>query len=315
MASWSELTDEFQALPDDAARSAWIHRRCIASLADVATARKSNAIFYGSGFLQKIDVPAPILSVVHEDINGFMAAMHGLDCSRPLTLILHTPGGSANAAESIIGYLRNKVSELEVIVPTIAASAGTMMALGADRIVMGKQSQLGPIDPQFTNPMRSMSAQSVVDQFEMAKAEIAANPILAHAWAPILSSIGPALIQEAQNALTYGQRMVSNWLTQYMFRGDPNAAAKAAAVAKHFNDSNLHRSHGRRIDRDEAIKQGLTIESLEVDQSFQDSVLTAYHVATLLFEKSPCCKIIWNSSGAMWIKNWAPAMPPSLPHP
>src|SRR5437773_1365255 len=82
--------------------------------------------------------------------------------------------------------------------------------------------------------------------------QITANVATAHVWAPILGTIGPALLQEAQNALDYGERMVAQWLEKYMFKGNANAATMAAATARHFNDASVHKSHGRRIDRGEA---------------------------------------------------------------
>jgi hypothetical protein len=85
-----------------------------------------------------------------------------------------------------------------------------------------------------------------------------------------------------------------------MFAGDQ---AKARAVAAHFNDASVHKSHGRRIDRDEARAQGLVIEDLEADQTLQEHVLTAYHVMTIAFEKSPSNKLITSQTGRSWIKS------------
>lgn len=83
-------------------------------------------------------------------MGAFMQVVHGLPTGAPLDLILHSPGGTAEAAESIVAYLRKRFSELRVIVPVAAMSAATMMAMAADRIVMGQHSQVGPIDPQLT---------------------------------------------------------------------------------------------------------------------------------------------------------------------
>lgn len=124
-----------------------------------------------------------------------MSVLHGMDWDKPLTLILHTPGGITNAAETIVRYLRSKVSRIEVIVPAYAMSAGTMMSLASDLIVMGRQSQLGPTDPQMMMGGAPVSARAVVDQFEAAKTEILANPGTARAWTPILQTVGPALLQ------------------------------------------------------------------------------------------------------------------------
>ncbi len=183
-----------------------------------------------------------------EDINGFMAGMHGHDFNKGLLLILHTPGGMAEAAQTIVDYLRSKYTDIDVAVPTYAISAVTMIALGCDKIVMGRQSQLGPTDPQLIVGNRPFSAHSIVEQFEEAKSQISDNPVLAHAWAPVLRAFGPALLQEARKSIAYGQTLVRDWLEKYMFSDKPNPAAQADTVAKHFG-GNQHGSHGRRISR------------------------------------------------------------------
>lgn len=57
--------------------------------------------------------------------------------------------------------------------------------------------------------------------------------------------------------------MVAAWLANYMLAGNPNGMQMGKTVAAHFNDASSHKSHGRRIDRDEARQQGLNIEDLE----------------------------------------------------
>jgi ClpP class serine protease len=135
----------------------------------------------------------PASSIVLKDMQGFMEVCHGLD-GPELDVILHSPGGSAEAAASIVRYLRTKYQDIRVFVPLAAMSAATMLALAADRIVMGKHSQLGPIDPQLVASTGSFPARSVIDQFEQAKRECSADPSLLGAWMPILQHYGPALL-------------------------------------------------------------------------------------------------------------------------
>ena len=74
-------------------------------------------------------------SIHEEDILALMevtAAMPGGD----LDLILHSPGGSVEAAESIVSYLRSRFSHIRVIVPHLAMSAATMVACAANEIVV-----------------------------------------------------------------------------------------------------------------------------------------------------------------------------------
>lgn len=260
---------------------------------------------YGSAFLQKPQAPANLTSITHEDLNGLMSAIYGMDYSKGLTLILHTPGGVTNAAETIVAYLRSKFSKVEVVVPTLAMSAGTMISLSTDNIVMGKQSQLGPIDPQMPLGGRTVSARAVVEQFGQAHGDILANTQAAHVWAPVLASLGPSLLQEAQNALAYSQQMVARWLATGMFKDRDDPQGDGDCVAKHFNDAQTHKSHGRRIDRDEARAEGVEVEDLEDSQELQDAVLTAYHAMTLSYEQGPAVKSILTNHGRTWIKNWA----------
>ena len=269
-----------------------------------------HVIFYFSGFLQKPESPSQFTQINHEDLNALMSVMHGMDWRRNLTLLLHTPGGVAEAAETIVDYLRSKFEDIEVIVPTYAMSAGTMISLSADRIVMGRQSQLGPIDPQFIMGQRVQSAHAIVEQFESAKKEILKNSAAAAVWLPLLQAIGPALLQEARNALANGEQMVAQWLEKYMFKNEQYAKLLAEKAASYFNNVSEHKSHGRRIDRDKARAQHLRVEDLEDSQDLQEAVLTAYHLNTISVEKSTSVKIIHSDLDSMFVKNWQPPGPP-----
>lgn len=73
-----------------------------------------------------------------------------------ITLLLESPGGDVDAAEKMVHVLREacaplagSAGDLEVVVPNGAKSAATLVALGADRILMSDSSELGPIDPQL----------------------------------------------------------------------------------------------------------------------------------------------------------------------
>ena len=231
-----------------------------------------------------------------------MAGMHGHDFDKDLLLVLHTPGGMAEEAQTIADYLRSKVSAIDVLVPTYATSAGTMIALGCDRVIMGRQGQLGPTDPQLMIENRLFSAHSIVEPFEEPKTRISANLVLAHAWAPVLRSLGPALLQEARKSIANGETLVRDWLQEYIFAEETDPEALAITVAEHFG-GNQHGSHGRRIDRDEARQQPLHVIDPEDDQRLQEEVLTLYHLSTIAFEMGPAMKSVISSNGRLWVKN------------
>ncbi|MBB5506714.1 SDH family Clp fold serine proteinase [Paraburkholderia atlantica] len=302
MASWNELTAEYQALAAEK-KNAYLQDKMLSELQEIGKLRGgTNVLLYGSAFLQKPAVPPTNIQIMPEDLNGFMATMYGMDWKAGLTLILHTPGGVTTAAQTIVSYLLSKFEQIEVIVPAFAMSAGTMISLASQKIVMGRQSQLGPIDPQMPVNGKYVSAQSIIEQFTTAHDEILDNATAAHVWAPILQTIGPALLHEAKNSTEYSKRMVREWLCQRMFAGDAKADEKATAAAEHFGTASLHKDHGRRIDRDEASNFLLT-ERLEDNQALQEHVLTAYHLMTIIFEQSMATKVMTTAHGRSWLKN------------
>src|SRR5439155_25975920 len=89
-------------------------------------------------------------------------------------VLIFTPGGLPDAAESIVQIIRSKFKHTRFIVPAVAKSAGTMIALSGNDLLMERNAELGPIHPQFriTRPDGSMipaPAQAIIDQFEKAQ--------------------------------------------------------------------------------------------------------------------------------------------------
>ena len=176
-----------------------------------------------------------------------------------------------------------------------------MIALASNRIVMGKQSQLGPIDPQMPFQNKTVSARAVINGFSRAEADIEKNAKLAHLWAPILQTMGPSLLEEAREALSYSEHLVKTWLRQRMLK---NENVDAEEVAKKFNAMGDDMFvHGQRISIDNVKKWGLVVEEMEASQEKQDAILTAYHLATVIFESTTTIKIICNHKGKRWVSH------------
>ena len=301
MPGWSELLWEFsQVSPEE--RNQFLNDKLRGAVQRVSDLYGRNVLYYASAFLQKPEAKRLVTSISREDINGFMAGVYGCTPANGLLLILHTPGGGLGAAQTIVEYLRSIFQQIDALVPTYAMSAGTMIALGCDRIIMGRQSQLGPTDPQIAFSGKSYSAHSIARQFETAKADVLKDPILANAWAPILRFLSPALLEESRRTLDYCWDLVKGWLECYMFASDSNSATLASEVAEYFS-GDTHGLHGRRIGREEARSRGVKVDDLEACQERQDAVLTLYHLSTIAFEHTTATKVVHSSAGGVWIKN------------
>ena len=92
-------------------------------------------------------------SIASDVVDPFVDLLDTLGPVHRISLILHTNGGQTLAAWRLINLIRMFCDELEVLIPSKALSAGTLMSIGADRIVMTKQAVLGPIDPSVNHPL------------------------------------------------------------------------------------------------------------------------------------------------------------------
>ena len=306
MASWSELLDQFRNQVESDPN--WLDNKLRERLDAISRRRGAGAvIFYASAFLQKV---GDNVSIAREDINGFMNALYEAPMDNGLTLMLHTPGGDPNAVESIVEYLHAKFERIEVIVPYLAMSGGAMISLASDLLILGRQSQLGPIDPQFFIGNKVHSARAIQEGFNKARDDIEKDTKLAHLWAPILQNMGPSLVLEADKALAYSKELVTNWLCERMLKETTNEGErtrKANDIAAYFNaertsDYGQIHVHGQRIGAAKLAELGLSLEFLESDQNLQNDVLTAYHLMTLIFEMTPSTKFIASNSGNIWVK-------------
>src|SRR5437879_2631635 len=101
--------------------------------------RQETMSFLGFPLMRYIDV---------NDSEEVLRAIKLTDTSRPIDLIMHTPGGLVLAAGQIANALRRHEAKVTVFVPHYAMSGGTLIALAADEIVMDHNAVLGPVDPQ-----------------------------------------------------------------------------------------------------------------------------------------------------------------------
>jgi hypothetical protein len=81
-----------------------------------------------------------------------------------LDLFLFTRGGDTEAPWRIVSLIREFATEFGVLVPYRAASAGTLISLGADEIVMTALGSLGPIDPSRSHPLLPRLTPDVVPE-------------------------------------------------------------------------------------------------------------------------------------------------------
>lgn len=294
MPNWNEILDEISICPYN---NALDHTR-VKYLELLSNKTNRNVIAYYSGWLQ---VSSGDTGINDNDKNAFMSTIHRLDRTKGLDLILHTPGGNIAATESIVDYLHIMFNnDIRVIVPQIAMSAGTMIACSAKEIIMGENSNLGPIDPQYGG----MPTQSVIEEFERAKEEMGESEGSRLAWREIIRQYHPTFILECEKANKWSHAIVSNWLNTCMFSDEPSATKETiiSNIVDTLSDHDQNKTHSRHISKQQCKDLGLKIIDLEDDDELQDIVLSIHHAFMHTFSGAPgVVKIVENQTGSRMI--------------
>lgn len=237
MPNWGEVLAELQGTriehPLDSTRKKYLN------IYSEYTDR--NVIAYYSGFLQK---PRADVSIDDNDMNAFMQAVNGLDKSKGLDIILHTPGGNIAATEAIVEYLRSVFgSDIRAIIPQISMSAGTMIALSCKEIIMGKESNIGPIDPQFGG----MSCAGVIQEFNDACERIKEDPSTTALWCQIISKYHPTFLGDCQKAIKWSDNMVTDWLRTNMLANNAMPEDDAKRIVNQLGSHEKTFNHAKHI--------------------------------------------------------------------
>lgn len=300
MPTWGELLTELQpkknedgfdvpGLTFDELRHKYIDR--------LSKKTGRNVIAYYSGWLkqgknQNIDIN-------DSDITGFMTSIHGLDCSKGVDIILHTPGGNPTATEGIVKYLHDKFNnDIRVIVPQMAMSAGTMLACASKSIMMGAHSCLGPIDPQYGG----IPAYNIIEEFRNAKNDLENNTKSKEYWKVQLDKYPAAFFYSVCDAIKLSGTLAGEWLKQYMFYDEEDKKQVNVKVKRILNKLNSNNgSHSRHFTYDSCKEIGLNVVKIEEDQELQDAILSVHHSFVITLDATSATKIIENQNGNRYV--------------
>lgn len=298
MPSWSELKSELQSISSGNPNAGLLHisNRKKEFIKQLSSITGRNTILYFSAFMHKRNMIDA--SINDKDMNAFMEAVHKLDKSKGLDLILHTPGGEVAATEQIIKYLKSIFDgNIRTIVPQMAMSAGSIIAVSSKSIMMGKQSCLGPFDPHFNN----LPCQSVMREFYRAIEDVKKNPSSLGLWQTIISKLTPTFLTMCEQADALSQE-----LADYILTDSDYSEETKEKIKKMFGDNTESKVHSRHFDIQSCKDVGLHIEDLEKDPTIQDLVLSIHHCCMILGEASSAVKIIENNIGGEYVCNIIP---------
>lgn len=244
---------------------------------EIERQRNSKLIVYVTGDRRGLET-----QIANDATEYFIEHLDAIGVVPKISLLLDTNGGNTLAGWNIVNLIRQFCDDFEVIVPLKAKSTGTLMCLGADRIIMTKQATLGPIDPSVNNALNPeipnagpdarvpVSVEAIKGYFELAKHElnIKDDEALAKIFSDLANKVHPLVLGEVYRAI--GQiRMLAEKLLKNQVT-DPDKIKKIIAFL--CSESG---SHDYTITRREARDDlGLNIE--KPSQEFYDIIKQTY---------------------------------------
>jgi len=186
-----------------------------------------------------------------------------------IDLFLYSRGGDVSVPWRIATMMREFTDDFCVLIPYKAYSAATMIALGADQIVMGKKAELGPIDPSLVrapNPDTGAPAQISVEDvasylsFVSDRAKITEQDATAQLLSQLATHITPLTLGTVHRQYSHIRLVARKLLTSH---NEPFEEARVNALIETLTES-LY-SHGHAIGRTEAAQHGLNVERADPD--------------------------------------------------
>ena len=170
-------------------------------------------------------------------------------------------------------------------------SAGTMIACSGKEIIMGRQSSLGPIDPQFNG----IPAYNIMQEFMEAKDDLVNHPENAQYWAIKLQQYPAAFMKTAIDAIRLSEELVKEWLGTGMYNRK-NDAEIIDKIVNTLNDHETSKIHGRHLSAEYCKEIGLRVQMMEDDDKLQDKILSVHHAYMITLDATPAIKIIENQN-------------------
>jgi len=265
------------------------------------TLRETYLLIYAAA----TEKPIPDSSLVQSDfykIRDLLSSQKG----RPkVDVYIETRGGSGETAEEIVRFLHDNFDTVSFVVCGEAKSAGTIIVLSGNEILMTETGSLGPIDAQIKVGRSVVSAYDYMEWVEEKREEAKEKDTLNPFDAKMIAQISPGELGAAFHAMKFAEDLVVDWLPKYKFKNwnitetqklpvtDEMKVSRARDIATKLIGRTKWRSHGRSIKIPDLESEDIKLRIVHVDDN-PELAETVYRIQTvfhLLFDNTAIYKI------------------------
>ncbi|MEM6462313.1 MAG: serine dehydrogenasease [Pseudomonadota bacterium] len=236
-----------------------------------------------------IPIYSPLDDLIRDAVEGIPKRQ------KNLFVILETAGGQIEIAERIAELLRHhyRRGEVNFIIPDSAMSAGTVLVMCGDRILMDYYSVLGPIDPQVMSATTGkwVPALGYLDKFQEYVDKSSEGKLSAAELAFMVEKFDPAELDQFEKARDLSVDLLKKWLVRYKFKNwkvtetqgkkvtQAMRSERAAEIAKKLNKTSLWKTHSRGISMEVLVRElKLVIEDFGSTQEKNDAIRSYYRL-------------------------------------
>ncbi len=275
--------------------------------------RDTHLIVYSSAFTKQV----PGNTLIMDDYYTIFDMLKDVE-SKNLDFYIETPGGSGEAAEEIVRFIRSKFDNVKFVVSGEAKSAGTIIVLSGNEILMTKSGSLGPIDAQVRIGRSVISAYDYCEWIENKRDEAEKMGGLNPFDATMIAQISPGELSGVSHSLEFAKDLVVDWLAKYKFKDwvvtetrgssvtDDMRSQKAEGIAKCLTNHGKWRSHGRSLKIDDLENIGLRITKVDDDTNLSDIVYRIHTIIRILYSSTSAYKIFADANEKIFV-NATPA--------
>ena len=244
---------------------------------------------------------------------------------KKLDFYIETPGGSGEAVEEIVRFLRSKFDNINFVISGEAKSAGTILALSGNDILMTKSGSLGPIDAQIKIGRTVISAYDYIEWINQKREEAEKYGKLNPLDATMIAQISPGELSLVYHALKFAEELVVEWLSEYKFQNwrvtetrkipvtEEMKKRRAREIANELMNHAKWRTHGRSIKIEDLESIGLKITRIDDYPDIADIVYRIQTVIRLLFSTTTTYKIFATADEKIFKQAVAIGSPPKIP--
>jgi hypothetical protein len=251
-------------------------------------------------------------------VREFIDQINTIPESNEIDILIHSTGGDALAAWKLVSILRERFSNVAVLVPYMAFSAATIFALGADEIIMHPYASLGPIDPQIK--IRTPDGQNIAFSFEdvgaflrfISEVGITEQSYVSPIIGNLFSVVDPVRIGGAKRASELSASVGERLLLTHMTGAEDKI--RAFQIAQELNKSFF--AHGDAVSRTRAKELQLKIsdENSELEALMWDAYLGIESYMKLREPFNPLYHFLNDDVAAQSIEPTSPLkLPPNAP--